>query len=341
MIIDVHAHYTTSPAALQAYRGLQMSTLNRPQLSAPKISDEEITQSLQGHWEHMGERGIDMLLFSPRAASMGHDIGDERVSEAWTRVCNDLIGRVCAMFPTRLAPVCQLPQSPGAGLAGSIAELTRCVEEMGFVGCNINPDVSGGLGFTPPLGAEYWYPLWEAMISLGVPGMIHASSTRNPALHVNGSHYVMQDYAAAVELCSSGVLQRFPELRLIVPHGGGGIPFQFNRHRALHLAEGRERFEDAVRRLYFDTSVYDEDSLEMLIRKVGADHVLFGSEMFGTAQNRDPETGRYFDDNVGIITQASWLTEEERAKVLYRNAQRVFSRLTASGARSDVAEVGS
>lgn len=212
---------------------------------------------------------------------------------------------------------------------------------MGFVGCNINPDIAGGRSFTPPLGSEYWYPLWEAMIELDVPGMIHASSTRNPALHVNGSHYVMQDYAAAVELCSSGVLQRYTDLRLIIPHGGGGIPFQFNRHRALHVSQGLEPFEDSVRRLYFDTSVYDEDSVEMLIRKVGPDNVLFGSEMFGTAQDRDPSTGDYFDDNVGFIARAEWLDETDREKILCANAERVFPRLATWRAQARSAEVAS
>jgi 4-oxalmesaconate hydratase len=163
------------------------------------------------------------------------------------------------------------------------------------------------------------------MVELDVPGMIHASSTRNPAVHLNGSHYIAQHYAAVVELCASDVFDDFPSLRLIVPHGGGGIPFHFNRSRALHVAESRRPFEEMVRHLYFDTAVYDADSLEMLIRKIGVDNVLFGSEMFGTAKTRDAASGRYFDDILGDISALD-LSAEDRLKLLSGNALKVFPR---------------
>jgi 4-oxalmesaconate hydratase len=327
MVIDVHAHYTTAPDKLWAYRGSQTSSLNRPSPARLKISDDEIAESLQGHFREMASRGIDALCFSPQASAMGHDFGDERVSVYWTQACNDLIARVCEMYPGRLVPVCQLPQSPGAGLGASVAELRRCVEQLGFVGCNINPDISGGLApFTPSLGDEWWYPLWECMVELDVPGMIHASSTRNPALHVNGSHYVMQDYAAVVELCASKVFEEFPTLRLIVPHGGGAIPYQFTRQRALHRLTGAPDFDAAVRHLYFDTSIYDADAMEMLVRRIGVENVLFGSEMFGTAQAVDEATGRPFDDNLRLISTIPGLSPSDANKILSGNARRVFPR---------------
>ncbi|TCN32271.1 4-oxalmesaconate hydratase [Kribbella orskensis] len=326
MIIDIHGHYTTAPAALNAYRGRQMALQNKPVKGSLSVTDEQIAASLAGHLDQMTSRGIDSLFFSPRASAMGHDVGDEVISRHWTEINNDLIARVAGLYPGRFVPVCQLPQSPGVPAERAVQELRRCVEELGFVGCLINPDVSGGLApFTPSLGDRSWYPLWEAMVELDVPGMIHASSTRNPALHLNGSHYIAQHYAAVVELCSSNVFEDFPTLRLIVPHGGGGIPFHFNRNRALHVAESLPPFEEVVRNLYFDTAVYDADSLEMLIRKIGVDNVLFGSEMFGTAKTRDAESGRFFDDILGDV-EALGLSTEDRAKVLTGNALKVFPR---------------
>lgn len=326
MIIDIHGHYTTAPAALNAYRGRQMALQNKPVKGALSITDEQLAASLAGHLEQMGSRGIDALFLSPRASAMGHDVGDEVISKHWTEINNDLIARVADLYPGRFVPVAQLPQSPGVPPERAVRELRRCVEELGFVGCLINPDVSGGLQpFTPSLGDRWWYPLWEAMVELDVPGMIHASSTRNPALHLNGSHYIAQHYAAVVELCASTVFEDFPSLRLIVPHGGGGIPFHFNRNRALHVAESLPPFEEAVRNLYFDTAVYDADSLEMLVRKIGIDHLLFGSEMFGTAKTRDASTGRFFDDILGDIDSLG-LSAEDRTKLLSGNAIEVFPR---------------
>lgn len=327
MIIDVHAHYTQAPPQLDAYRGKQIGNLNRPTRGSISITDEQIEKSVQVNLKQMAEKGIDRLVFSPRASGMGHDFGSELVSRYWTEINNDLIGRVCKMFPDKFVPCCQLPQTPGVSPANCVAELERCVKEMGFVACNINPDVSGGVTpLTPSLGDEWWYPLWEKMVALDVPGMIHASSTLNPALHILGSHYTNQHHAAVVELCNSRVYDDFPSLKLIIPHGGGAIPYQFNRHRALHMRENRRPFEEMVKYIYFDMAIYDKDSMEMLIRKIGADNILFSTEMLGTAKAIDPKTGRFFDDTVGMVKSIEWLTDADRYKIFEGNARKLYTR---------------
>lgn len=326
MIVDVHGHYTTAPAQLDAYRGNQLTNLNRPTRGSLKISDDEIIASLQGQLKQLENMGIDRVMYSPRAGGMGHEIGNELVSRYWTETCNDLIARVCSLYPDIFIPVCALPQSPGVSPANCVAELERCAN-MGFVGCNINPDVAGGgQPFTPRLGDPWWNPLWEKLVELDMPGMIHGTSTCDPARHLNGSHYIMVDVMAVYELCASDIFDRYPTLKLIVPHGGGAAPFQWNRHRALQIGT-KHSFEEAVRRLYFDTAIYDADSYEMLIRKMGVDNVLFATEMFGTAQTIDLNTGHRFDEvGVDFVNQISWLTDEDRTKIFEGNARKVFSR---------------
>ncbi|MFJ6199197.1 amidohydrolase family protein [Micromonospora sp. NPDC092111] len=328
MIIDTHAHYTTAPPQLDAYRARQLGSLNRPSLGRPpKISDDEILASLQGHLKRMDDFGIDRMIFSPRASGMGHEVGNAKVSLYWTKVNNDLIKRVCDLLPERFIPAAQLPQSPGVSPQNCLEELTRCVEELGFVGCNVNPDVSGGgQPFTPAISDEWWYPLWEAMISLDVPGLVHASSTVNPALHLNGSHYTSSDAAVTFELCWSDIYDRYPGLKLVVPHGGGSVPFNWNRHRALHTLQGKPPFEERIKNIYFDTALYDRDSMEMLIRKVGADNILYAAEPFGTAKATDPETNRLFDDTVAFVNDIEWLSQEDKDKVFAGNARRLYSR---------------
>jgi 4-oxalmesaconate hydratase len=327
MIIDVHAHYTQAPAQLDAYRGKQLSNLNRPTKGSIKVSDEQLVKSVQENLTQMTDKGLDRLVFSPRASGMGHDFGTGLISRYWTEINNDLIGRVCKLFPDKFIPCCQLPQTPGVSSANCVEELERCVEEMGFAACNINPDVSGGVApFTPSLGDEWWYPLYEKMVELDVPGMIHASSTLNPALHILGSHYTNQHNAAVVELCNSRVYDDFPTLKLIIPHGGGAVPYQFNRHRALHVREDRRPFEEMVKHIYFDMAIYDQDSMEMLIRKIGVDNVVFSTEMLGTAKAIDPQTGKYFDDTVGMVKSIEWLTDQDRYKIFEGNARKLYSR---------------
>jgi 4-oxalmesaconate hydratase len=328
MIVDVHAHYTQAPPQLDAFRGWQISQQNKPSRRKLAISDEQIATSLEGNLRQMRERRIDRLMFSPRASGMGHDFGNALISRYWSEVNNDLLARACRLFPDQLSPVCQLPQSPGVSPREYVDELDRCVNDLGFVGCNINPDVSGGVApFTPSLGDEWWYPLWERMVALDVPGMIHASSTLNPAMHVNGSHFIAWDIAAVVELCASRVFEDFPKLKLVIPHGGGAIPFQFSRYRALHALAGQKPFEEVVHNLYFDLAVYDREAMELVIRMIGADRVLFATEMFGTAQAIDPKTNRGFDDTVEMVESINWLPEADRYNIFEGNARRLYSRV--------------
>jgi len=154
MIIDCHGHYTTAPKALQAYRDAQIAALESasdPAHVATKgtvaISDDQIRESLEGaQLKLQRERGTDVTVFSPRASAMAHHIGDETTSLHWTEHCNDLIHRVCTLYPGNFVGVCQLPQSPGVGPRNCIGELERCVNELGFVGCNLNPDPSAAIG---------------------------------------------------------------------------------------------------------------------------------------------------------------------------------------------------
>jgi 4-oxalmesaconate hydratase len=80
------------------------------------------------------ERGSDVTFFSPRAGSMEHHVGDAAISAQWARVQNDLIHRVSTLYPRNFAPVCMLPQSPGVSPANCVAELERCVTQLGFIG---------------------------------------------------------------------------------------------------------------------------------------------------------------------------------------------------------------
>src|SRR5688572_5784463 len=104
MIIDCHGHYTTEPDALHAFRKRQVDACRDrsggTQAPSLRISDDEIRDSLENAQVRVQrERGVDITIFSPRAAGMGHHLGDARTSLEWTRLCNDLIYRVCKLYP--------------------------------------------------------------------------------------------------------------------------------------------------------------------------------------------------------------------------------------------------
>jgi 4-oxalmesaconate hydratase len=331
MIIDCHGHYTTAPAAHQRFREAQVAHFEDPAAppAAPeRISDDEIRDGIEANQLKLQrERGSDLTLFSPRASAMGHHVGDESLSRAWTRANNDLIKRVVDLYPDNFAGVCQLPQSPGVPIANSVHELERCVRELGFVGCNLNPDPSGGHWKSPPLTDRHWYAFYEKMVELEVPAMVHVSASCNPCFHATGAHYINADTTAFMQFIQGDLFHDFPTLKLIIPHGGGAVPYHWGRYRGLaDMLKRPPLTEHVMRNVFFDTCVYHQPGIDLLFRVIDFDNILFGSEMVGAVRGIDPETGFHFDDTRRYIAALA-IPQADKVRIFEKNARRVFPRL--------------
>lgn len=331
MIIDCHGHYTTAPPSHQAWRDAQSAAVDDSTLTIPPygdISDDQIRETIEtNQLRLLKERGADLTLFSPRASAMGHHIGNSDTSMAWTQACNDLIYRVCELYPENFAPVCQLPQSPGASLEAPIEELKRCVHELGFVGCNLNPDPSGGHWTSHPLTDRFWYPMFEAMVELDVPAMVHVSSSCNANFHATGAHYINADTTAFMQFIQGDLFADFPTLRFIIPHGGGAVPYHWGRYRGLADMMKKPLLKTHVmNNVYFDTCVYHQPGIDLLIDVIDHKNILFGSEMVGAVRGIDPETGYYFDDTKRYIDALS-ISDSIKQDIFEHNTRRVFPRL--------------
>ncbi len=330
MIIDCHGHYTTAPAAHTAWRDAQVAAFDAGTAAPayPNISDDEIRETIEANQlKLLRERGADMTIFSPRASTMAHHVGDEAVSRAWTAVSNDLIKRVVDLFPHTFAGVCQLPQSPGVPIANSIAELERCVTELGFIGVNLNPDPSGGHWTAEPLTDKSWYPLYEKMVELDVPAMIHVSGSVNRNFHATGAHYMNADTTAFMQLLQGNLFADFPSLRFVIPHGGGAVPYHWGRYRGLaDMLNQPPLSEHVMGNVFFDTCVYHQPGIDLLFQVIDVDNILFGSEMVGAVRGIDPTTGNYFDDTKRYV-DALGLSAGDQAKVYEGNARQVYPRL--------------
>jgi len=330
MIIDCHGHYTTAPELHTLWRDAQVAafTSGGEEPSYPEIPDDQIRESIeQNQLRLLRERGADLTIFSPRASTMGHHIGDEAVSRAWSGRCNDLIKRVVDLYPETFVGVCQLPQSPGTPIDRSVAELERCVNELGFIGCNLNPDPSGGFWTAPPLTDRSWYPLYEKMVELDVPAMVHVSASANPVFHATGAHYLNADTTAFMQLLQGDLFKDFPDLRLVIPHGGGAVPYHWGRFRGLaDMMKKPTLHEHLMGNIFFDTCVYHQPGINLLFEVVPVDNILFGSEMVGAVRGIDPETGQFFDDTKRYVDNLP-LTGVEKDKVFAGNARTVYPRL--------------
>jgi 4-oxalmesaconate hydratase len=332
MIIDCHGHYTTVPEPHNQWRVDQLAAFKagQPSPEYPEISDDVVRASIvDNQLKLINERGSDLTIFSPRASHMGHHEGDQRISKEWTMHCNNMIKRVVDMFPDKFVGVCQLPQSPGTDLTESIAELERCVNELGFIGCNLNPDPSGGKWETVPLTDKYWYPLYEKMVELDVPAMIHVSASCNPNFHATGAHYMNADTTAFMQLIQGDLFKDFPTLRLIIPHGGGAVPYHWGRYRGLaDMLKQPSLDGHLMNNVFFDTCVYHQPGIDLLVEVIENKNILFGSEMIGAVRGIDPTTGQYFDDTKRYIDAAK-ISDAEKHSIFESNTRAVFPRLDA------------
>lgn len=332
MIIDCHGHYTTAPKSLEQWRqkqiqGIQDAAL-MPRASDLNISDDELRESIElNQLAKMRERGSDLTIFSPRASFMAHHIGDFQVSSTWAAICNELCHRVSQLFPEHFVGAAMLPQSPNVSTDTCIAEIEKCVLEYNFVGINLNPDPSGGHWTSPPLSNRYWYPIYEKMVELEIPAMIHVSTSCNDCFHTTGAHYINADTTAFMQCLTSDLFKDFPTLKFIIPHGGGAAPYHWGRYRGLAQELKKPLLQEhLLNNIFFDTCVYHQPGIDLLTQVIPIDNVLFASEMIGAVRGIDPETGHYFDDTKRYIESAN-LTDEERYKIYEGNARRVYPRL--------------
>ena len=329
MIIDIHGHYTTAPGELQAFRDAQLSAVASggaaPTMAS--ISDDRLRESVEGNQLRvLRERGGDVMIFSPKASGMEHHVADAEVATAWAQVSNDLVHRIAELFPAHFAPVAQLPQTPEGNIDGVVAEIRRTVGELGFVGVNLNPDPSGTWA-GKPLTDESWFGVYEVLEELDAPAMVHVSTACNPNFHTLGAHYLNADTSVFVQLLQSDLFTRFPGLRFVIPHGGGAVPYHWGRFRGLAMRNGWQDPSELLRNVFFDTAVYHQPGIDLLLEVVPSDNVLFASEMLGAVRGADPATGIEWDDTLRYL-QAAALSEADRAKVMTGNALRVYPGLS-------------
>ena len=336
MIIDCHGHYTTAPPALEQWRQRQIAGISDPALMPGRselvISDDELRQSIEANQlALMQQRGIDLVIFSPRASYMAHHIGDFAVSSAWAAICNELCFRVTQLFPGKFAGAAMLPQSPGVDPRTCLPEIDTCVKDYVFVAVNLNPDPSGGHWTSPPLSDRHWFPIYERLVEYDIPAMIHVSTSCNACFHTTGAHYLNADTTAFMQCLTSNLFRDFPTLRFVIPHGGGAVPYHWGRFRG--LAQDMKLpplTEHLLKNIFFDSCVYHQPGIDLLTKVMPVENILFGSEMIGAVRGIDPETGYPFDDTRRYIEQTPQLTDAARHMVYEANARRVYPRLDAA-----------
>jgi len=230
--------------------------------------------------ELSARRGVGALIVSPWVSTIpsGTDRGR---AIAICRAQNEVLLSACRQQPGRVAAFGAVPlQDPEAA-----AEMLVEVVGSGLLGVEVTPCVEGRW-----LGEPAFEPFWGAAEELGAVVFVHPG-THGLGLDVFGEYYLwnavanpVETAAAAAQLVMAGVLERHEGLKVVLAHGGGVLPAVMGRlERAFAVRpEARQRLSQgpaaSFRRLRFDTVTHDVALLALLVGKVGADHVLLGSD---------------------------------------------------------------
>jgi aminocarboxymuconate-semialdehyde decarboxylase len=266
----------------------------------------------------MAESDVDMQVLSlapPMVYWAGASLGLELC-----QIFNDEIAGVVRRNPDKFVALAAVPLQD---VPSAIEELTRAVAECDFRGVMIPTNVGG-----QDLDAEHFWPFYEAVLELDVPIFIH------PIPHVGPEGLRLRDYRldvtvgfamdttiAAARIVLSGILPRLPELKIMLSHLGGTIPFLWGR-----LSDGFRMFAgewewgdptDFFKLFYFDAISYRPEPLEYAAKLVGADRILFGSDdpFFGVENMRQ---------SAQTILGCRGLDENARTNIFGGTAARLF-----------------
>jgi predicted TIM-barrel fold metal-dependent hydrolase len=330
MILDIHAHLCAAPELYQ-WKSVLMSARGAHGFAPKRFPDEWVRDhpDTKRNLRIMDAVGTDVQFLSPRPFQLMHAEKPVKIIEAWAIANHNYIAQQVAAFPARFQGVCAFPQAAGEPIAWGFGELERCVEQLGFIGTLIDTDPGEGDNSTPTLSDEYWYPLWEKMVELDIPGLIHSSGCKQ-GRETYSQHFISEESLAVLSLINSNVLNDFPKLKIIVAHGGGSIPYQIGRWQADYVMKSGgtvEEFNRRLKLLYFDTCLHARKSLEMLIGIAGSTNVLFGTENPGSGSAANPETGKSFDDIKPVLDSIEFLSAGDRRNIFEMNARRLFPRL--------------
>src|SRR6266851_927147 len=326
--VDIHCHYlnpevaakvgpldpkTRDPLFVFSNSATREVNARQVQERAPKLTD------IETRLKDMDRMGIDVQAVSPAPnqlvywteAGLGAEIA---------RMVNDRLAEIVARWPDRFVALGSVPLQ-NADLA--VAELDRCVTQLGFRGVEIIPNVNGADLTDPRLNLEKFFARAE---ELGIVLFMHPLGfTQAERLR---DHYFnnvignpMETTIAASHLIFDGVLDRHPKLKVVLPHAGGFLAHYWARMDHAHRARPdcrtviRKPPSSYLNKMYFDTIAFDPRMLRQMIDVYGAGHVLLGTDYPYDMAEVDP---------LGLIAKVPRLARAERELIEGGNAARLL-----------------
>ncbi len=326
--IDIHSHLATPAARLPVaihHRHefepydyfMGQDSKDRNKLMIPDITDRLTVSAAR--LEFMDRMGIEVQGLATFVSEYFYWAPAPAAAES-ARIQNDNLAVAVADHPDRFVALGGTIPLQDIDLA--IAEMDRAVDELGFKGLQIGGTVDGR-----NLDEARFRPFWAAVEAKGVPVILHPSGYPegmrfSDYFLVNCIGNPLETMVAATRMIFSGLFEEHPGIRLVLLHGGGYLPFYCSRadHTWKVRPETRARIPDHppshyMKRLFYDTMVFQPLYLRHLIEIVGVDRVMLGTDFPFDMGETDP---------LALIGDTPGLDGKDRTALAGANAARLF-----------------
>jgi aminocarboxymuconate-semialdehyde decarboxylase len=320
-VIDFHVHI--SDPLLQAKGGAHnvMSGFGTRPMAPPKPEDGwryDISRKVADpklQIADMDRFGIGKHLISLIAVSCNTDWAEPEEAAALNRHCNELIAEWVRQYPDRFIGSFTLPLQD---MTLAMREMDYAVSTLKLRVANLSSNCCGDY-----LGETKYRPLWERVHAEKIASFIHPHGSTDMRLQKyflwNGIGQPIEETRAMTSLIFEGVLDAYPGLKIVMAHGGGYLPHyagRLDRNIENNPAIGvnlSKKPSEYLRDFYYDTCVYGADVLEALVKRVGVDRIVFGTDY--PVGERDPFATL---KECAILSEAdrAMITRETPAKIL-------------------------
>lgn len=279
-VIDFHTHFLVKSVLEQCLPHSVATNRGHHQLPPHLFSLFDRMMTPQGVIEDMDRRQIDMSVISSAAVISPLHWADPSAALKLARLLNDTAADWAAKWPRRIIGSFVLPlQDPSLALG----ELGRSVEQLGLKVANIPAEVGGVY-----LGDARFRPFWEAAQEMDVVVFMHPDGAKDPWFFQwgmwNSLGQSLEEAKFMASVIYEGILESYPRLKLVIAHGGGYFPHNMGRldrnvKNAPHSMKNIKRKpSEYLGNVYYDTCLYDPTVLNALVKVVGADRLLLGSD---------------------------------------------------------------
>ncbi|MGH6690179.1 MAG: amidohydrolase family protein [Gammaproteobacteria bacterium] len=286
MIVDFHNHYYPEVYLKELERGVTRARLQRDdrgRLLLHYPGDYNVVveghRSIDERLRVMDEQGIDVQAFS--LTTPGVHVEEPKLGIQLARMVNDAFAEAATKHAGRFAPLAALPlQDPDA----AAEELDRAITRLGHKGALLFSNIDGR-----PLDDPAYLPMFARAAELDVPLFIHptnpASIEAIEAYRLTAILGFLFDTTIAItRLVFAGVLEKYPNLKFVLGHLGGTMPYVAERADRGYEAytECRDHITrpptEYLKRTYLDTVNFQPRALRLALDLMGPEHIVFGSD---------------------------------------------------------------